>query len=77
MGSEMTFVLWAGDPLGGIVTWGSAGLAMWSLVAALVGSLLGMLRTLDAAPREQPVPPRRRPRRPPPALREQTLPAFS
>jgi hypothetical protein len=77
MGNEMTFVLWPGDPLGGVVTWGSAGLAMWSLAAALVGCLLGMLRTLDATPRRHPVPPRPRPRRPSSALPEHVLPALS
>ena len=77
MGNEMTFVLWTGDPLGGIVTWGSAGLAMWSLVAALVGSILGMLRALDAPLRRQPAPPRPRPKRPPSTLPGRAMPAVS
>jgi len=67
MGSEIAFVLWPGDPLLGVVAWGSAGLLMWSLTAALVGSVLGMLHSLESGPRRKPVTPRPRPgiRRPP------------
>jgi len=77
MGNELTVVLWAGDPLQGVVAWGSAGLVMWSLVAALLGSLLGMLRALDARPRRLTVPPRPRPRTPQSALPGPALPALS
>ena len=75
MGSEMTVVLWTGDPLLGVVTWGSAGLIVWSLVAALVGSILGMLRSLDARPQAKPVAPRPRPRMRQSARSDRALPA--
>ena len=61
MVSESMLVLWAGDPLQGVVMSGSAGLMMSSLVAALVGSLLGMLRELESKPQRAPVPRRPRP----------------
>jgi len=61
MESQVTLVLWSGDPLQGVVALGSAGLMMWSLVAALVGSVLGMLHSLEARPQRRPVPPRPRP----------------
>jgi len=59
MANESVLVFWAGDPLQGVVTLGSAGLIMWSLVAALVGSVLGMLRALESPDRRQEPAPRR------------------
>jgi hypothetical protein len=61
MVSESMLVFWAGDPLQGVVVLGSAGLVVWSLVAALVGSALGMLRELESKARRAPVPRRPRP----------------
>ena len=61
MVSESMLVFWAGDPLRGVVVLGSAGVVMWSLVAALVGSALGMLRELESTPRRAPVARRPRP----------------
>jgi len=63
---NMASLLWLGDPLRGIVVCGSAGLVTWSLIAALLGSLLGILRELDSHSPERPVapaPPRERLRR--------------
>jgi hypothetical protein len=62
MGNEMTLVLWSGDPLQGVVAWGSVGLMMWSLVAALLGSVLGMLRSVEVRRQQRPTAPRPRPR---------------
>lgn len=39
-------LLWLADPLGGVVVWGSAGIVAWAIIAAFVGSLLGILRQL-------------------------------
>ncbi|HVN84695.1 MAG TPA: hypothetical protein VMW17_07620 [Candidatus Binatia bacterium] len=67
----MTFVqtpaLWPGDPMAGVVVMGSAGIIVAVLLAALVGSLLGILHEwrppLRPAPRSpEPTPRRRRPR---------------
>ena len=35
--------LWLGDPLATVVAWGSAGVLAWILMAALVGTLLGLV----------------------------------
>src|SRR5262249_58454772 len=59
MANESVLVFWAGDPLQGVVTLGSAGLIMWSPGAALVGSVLGMLRALESPDRRQEPAPRR------------------
>jgi hypothetical protein len=61
MVNESMLAFWAGDPLQGVVVLGSAGLVVWTLVAALVGSVLGMLRVLESKPRRAPI--ARRPRR--------------
>jgi hypothetical protein len=61
MGSESMLVFWSGDPLQGVVVLGSAGLVIWSLVAALVGSALGMLRELESTAQRSSVPRRPRP----------------
>jgi len=62
----MTFVqvplFGTGDPLAGIVVWGCGGMIAAVLVAALVGSLLGILQAWDR-------PARRRPRAPGPTPR--------
>lgn len=61
----MAYVLWSGDPFAGVVVCGSVGLIAWLLIAALVGSVLGILRDLDAylhqSPRLPSPPPRPRP----------------
>jgi hypothetical protein len=60
--NDPTLAFWAGDPLRGIVMCGSVGLVTWSLVAALVGCILGMLRDLKPVSDRASVPRPRRPR---------------
>lgn len=57
--------VWSGDPLAGVVAFGTAGLIGWFLLAALVGSALGLLRELEKPTTRAPQSPkpRRRPRR--------------
>ena len=54
--------VWSADPLAGVVTWGTAGVCAWFLVAALVGSLLGILREYDRPKRRVPQSPDPTPR---------------
>ena len=67
----MTFMqvpaLWAGDPLAGIVVWGCGGMIAAVFMAALAGSLLGILQAWDRPVRRgprapKPTPGSRRPR---------------
>ena len=39
--------LWLADPLGGVVVWGSAGIIAWVIVAAFVGTVLGIVRDFE------------------------------
>jgi hypothetical protein len=75
MGSEMTFLPWSGNRLQGVVAWASAGTIMWFLAAALAGSVLGMLRSLESRPQGAPVAPRLRPRTGRPPLTRHAAPA--
>jgi hypothetical protein len=61
MVNESMLAFWVGDPLQGVVLLGSAGLVVWTLVAALVGSVLGMLRDLESSNRRVPAPRHPRP----------------
>ena len=36
--------LWSGDPLAGVLTFGTGALVAWMLVAAMVGMLLASIR---------------------------------
>jgi hypothetical protein len=67
MRNGMSLVLWSSDPLLGVVTRGSAGLIIiWFLLAALVGSAVGMLRSLESPPQRRSIaPPPHKRRRPP------------
>jgi len=59
--------LWSADPLGGAVVWGSAGIIAWAIVAAFVGSVLGIVRDLERPSHRGTSPSRRvspQPRRP-------------
>lgn len=40
--------LWPGDPLAGVLSFGSAALVAWILVAAMVGMLLASIREHSA-----------------------------
>ena len=60
-------LLWSANPLGGVVVWGSAGIVAWSLIATLVGSILGIFCEIGAGPAGTPLvpaPPRDRQQRP-------------
>ena len=58
--------LWSPDPLSGVVVWGSAGVLAWTIIAAFVGSLLGILREVEHPRlRRPPQVTLQRPRRPP------------
>jgi hypothetical protein len=45
--------LWPGDPLSGVIVGGSGLLLAWTLLAALIGCLLGFLHELDRPQRIQ------------------------
>lgn len=77
MGTETTLVLWSGDPLQCVVAWGSAGLTVWFLVAALLGSALGILRSLEARPQRKAVARRPRPGTPQPRHTHQPASALA
>ena len=46
--------LWSGDPLCGVIVWGTGGVIAWTLLAALVGCFLCILR--ESGHVVQPVP---------------------
>ena len=51
MSFVQTLPLWSGDPLAGIVVWDTGGIVLWTLLSALVGSFLGILREYDRCAR--------------------------